>query len=173
MKNLFVIFIFAILTTACEKSTLKITYPNDNFFLNKMTGWTGLTIDNGGKTIKTTDNKTYEFEKTISGLGGIYKNENATGQNDDYMVIIPAGNEAHTITMKKEDKETLEEIIGIIGAENSGGIIGALTTTGGFDKNNVDSLKSNLSEDKVNALDKLINDKKLSNSNLGTYKKYT
>ena len=158
MKNLFVIFIFAILTTACEKSTLKITYPNDNFFLNKMTGWTGLTIDNGGKTIKA-DNKTYEFEKTISGLGGIYKNENATGKNDEYMVIIPAGNEAHTITMGETEKETLEEIIGIIGAENSGGIIGALTTTGGFDKNNVDSLKSNLSEDKVNALDKLIKDK--------------
>ena len=171
MKNLFVIFIFAILTTACEKSTLKITYPNDNFFLGKLKSLNGFNVSADGKTI-TTD-KTYTFEKTISGLGGIYKNENATGQNDDYMVIIPAGNEAHTITMKKEDKETLEEIIGIIGAENSGGIIGALTTTGGFDKNNVDSLKSNLSEDKVNALDKLINDKKLSNSNLGTYKKYT
>ena len=167
MKNLIIIPILAIFFVACEKSALKITQPNDNFFLDKLKSLNGFTVSGDGKTI-TTD-KTYTFEKTISGLGGIYSDGKG-----NYMVVVPAGDEAHTVTMRKEDKETLEEIIDIIGMENSGGIIGALTTTEGFkDNKNIEGLKSGLSDDKKQQLENLISNKKLDEENLGTYKKYT
>ena len=169
MKNLIIIPILAIFFVACEKSALKITQPNDNFFLDKLKSiGNNFTVSNGGKNINA-NGTSYTFEKTISGLGGIYSDGNG-----NYMVVVPAGDEAHTVTMRKEDKETLEEIIDIIGMENSGGIIGALTTTEGFkDNKNIEGLKSGLSDDKKQQLENLISNKKLDEENLGTYKKYT
>ena len=166
IKNLIILPLLAIFLVACEKSTLKITHPEDSFFLNKLKTLTGFTVSNDGKTI-TTD-KTYTFEKTISGLGGIYSDGKG-----GYMVVVPAGESAHTVTMGKDDKETLEEIIDIIGMENSGGIIGALTTTEGFkDNKNIEGLKSGLSEEKKQQLENLIATKELDKNNLGTYEKF-
>ena len=174
MKNLIILPLLAIFLVACEKSTLKITHPEDSFFLNKLKSLTGFEVSGGGETItiKNSDGtKTnYTFEKTISGLGGIYSDGKG-----GYMVVVPAGNEAHTVTMEKSDKETLEEIIDIIGMENSGGIIGALTTTEGFkDNKNIEGLKSGLSEEKQNQLQNLIDNKILNKTeqNLGEYKKF-
>ena len=167
MKNLIIILIFAILATACEKSTLKITYPNDNFFLGKLKSLNGFNVSADGKTI-TTD-KTYIFEKTISGLGGIYKDKDGK-----YMVVVPAGDSAHTVKdITPEQKQTLDEIIDIIGEENSGGLMGALTTTEGFDDKNVGNLKAGLSEEKQNQLQSIIDKNFKNGTNLGTYKEYT
>ena len=167
MKNLIILLIFAILTTACEKSTLKITYPNDNFFLGKLKSLNGFNVSADGKTI-TTD-KTYTFEKTISGLGGIYKDEKG-----NYMVVVPAGDKAHTVKdITPEQKRTLDEIIDIIGEENSGGLMGALTTTEGFDDKNVGNLKAGLSEEKQNQLQSIIDNNFRDGKNFGTYKEYT
>ena len=167
MKNLIILLIFAILTTACEKSTLKITYPNDNFFLGKLKSLNGFNVSADGKTI-TTD-KTYTFEKTISGLGGIYKDEKG-----NYMVVVPAGDKAHTVKdITPEQKQTLDEIIDIIGEENSGGLMGALTTTEGFDDKNVGNLKAGLSEEKQNQLQSIIDKNFGGGKNFGTYKEYT
>ena len=168
MKNLIILPLLAIFLVACEKSTLKITHPEDSFFLNKLKSLNGFEVSNGGENIKV-GNTNYTFEKTISGLGGIYYDKD----NDKYMVVVPAGNEAHTVTMGKDDKETLEEIIDIIGMENSGGIVGALTTKEGFtDKNNISGLTSGLSDDKKQQLEDLIATKKLDENNLGTYEKF-
>ena len=72
--------------------------------------------------------------------GGIYSDSKG-----GYMVVVPAGNAAHRVTMTKEDKETLENIIDIIWMENSGGIIGALTAMEGFkDNQNIEGVKSGL-----------------------------
>ena len=167
MKNLIILPLLAIFLVACEKSTLKITHPEDSFFLNKLKSLTGFEVSNGGQNIKV-GNTNYTFEKTISGLGGIYSDGKG-----GYMVVVPAGNEAHTVTMEKSDKETLEEIIDIIGMENSGGIIGALTTKEGFkDNKNIGGLKSGLSDDKKQQLEDLIANKKLDENNLGTYEKF-
>ncbi len=167
MKNLIILPLLAIFLVACEKSTLKITHPDDNFFLNKLKSLNGFTVSSDGKTIEA-NGTNYTFEKTISGLGGIYKDKDG-----NYMVVVPAGNEAHTVTMGKDEKETLEEIIDIIGMENSGGIIGALTTTEGFkDNKNIEGLKSGLSDDKKQQLEDLIATKELDKNNLGTYEKF-
>ena len=155
-KILITIFIL-ILAISCTASKLEITKPDDNFFLSKMTGWSGLDVSNGGNNIKV-DNKEYTFEKPIAGLGGVYKD--ATGS--DYMIVIPAGEEAHTVTIGEEDKETLDKIIDIVGEENVGGMVGALTTEEGFkDQTNIDNLKANLPEDKQKELQDLIDSKKL------------
>ncbi|WP_432633940.1 hypothetical protein [Brachyspira sp.] len=168
MKNLIILPLLAIFLVACEKSTLKITHPDDNFFLNKLkTLGDDFTVSSDGKNI-TANGTNYTFEKTISGLGGIYSDGKG-----GYMVVVPAGESAHTVTMGKDEKETLEEIIDIIGMENSGGIIGALTTKEGFtDKNNISGLTSGLSDDKKQQLEDLIANKKLDEKNLGTYEKF-
>ena len=174
MKNLIILLIFAILTTACEKSTLKITYPNDNFFLGKLKSLgSDFTVGSGGQTItiKNTDGSetNYTFEKTISGLGGIYKDKDGK-----YMVVVPAGDKAHTVKdITPEQKQTLDEIIDIIGEENSGGLMGALTTTEGFDDKNVSNLKAGLSEEKQNQLQSIIDNNFKNGTNLGAYKEYT
>ena len=168
-KFFIMFFILTLSFVACEKSILKIMQPDDDFFLNKMTGWGKLEVSNGGQNIKIGD-KNYTFEKTISGLGGIYYDE----VNKKYMVVVPAGDEAHTVKdITPEQKETLDKILDIVGEENSGGIIGALTTNEGFtDNKNLEGLKSNLSEEKKKELEDLISDKKLSEKNLGTYEKF-
>ena len=169
-KFFIMFFILTLSFVACEKSILKIMQPDDDFFLGKMTGvWKEIEVSNGGQNIKIGD-KNYTFEKTISGLGGIYKDEKG-----NYMVVVPAGDEAHTVKdITPEQKETLDKILDIVGEENSGGIIGALTTNEGFtDNKNLEGLKSNLSEEKKKELEDLISDKKLSEKNLGTYEKFT
>ena len=169
-KFFIIFFILTLSFVACEKSILKIMQPDDDFFLGKMTGvWKEIEVSNGGQNIKIGD-KNYTFEKTISGLGGIYYDE----VNKKYMVVVPAGDEAHTVKdITPAQKETLDKILDIVGEENSGGIIGALTTNEGFtDNKNLEGLKSNLSEEKKKELEDLISDKKLSEKNLGTYEKF-
>ena len=168
-KFFIIFFILTLSFVACEKSILKIMQPDDDFFLGKLKTIGDFKVENGGKNIKIGD-KNYTFEKTISGLGGIYYDE----VNKKYMVVVPAGDEAHTVKdITPEQKETLDKILDIVGEENSGGIIGALTTNEGFtDNKNLEGLKSNLSEEKKKELEDLISDKKLSENNLGTYEKF-
>lgn len=165
LKIFIAIFIFT-LAISCTVSKLEITKPDASFFLSKMTGWNGLDVKDGGQTISI-GNTNYTFEKPIAGLGGVYK-----GTNDNYMVVVPAGNEAHTVEMTKDQKETLDKIIDIVGEENVGSIVGAITTEEGFKQgNNIENLKANLPEDKQKELEDLINNKNL-DKNLGSYQKY-
>ena len=167
MKNLFILLTFAIFSVACEKSILKITQPDDSFFLGKLkTIGNNFTVSNGGKNI-TVDGTNYNFEKTISGLGGIYSD----GTN--YMVVVPAGDSAHTVkNITPAQKSTLDEIINIIGEENSGGLLGALTTKEGFDDKNVGNLKAGLSEEKQNQLQSIIDKNFKDGKNFGNYQEY-
>lgn len=172
-SKIFITIFILILAISCTASKLEITKPDDNFFLSKMTGWSGLDVKDGGKTITigtASASTNYTFEKPIAGLGGVYKD--ATGSN--YMIVIPAGEEAHTVTIEKDEKETLDKIIDIVGEENVGGFVGALTTEEGFNEENVNNLKANLPEDKQKELQDLIdsNDKFKNGENLGTYIKY-
>lgn len=67
MKNLIILFICAIFSVACEKSTLTITNSNDSFFLGKLKSLgSGFKVEDGGKNI-TVDGKNYEFEKNYFG----------------------------------------------------------------------------------------------------------
>ena len=169
MKNLIIIPILAIFFVACEKSALKITQPNNNFFLDKLKTLNGFTVSGDGKTI-TTD-KTYTFEKKITGLAGIYKKE-GTGKDDEYMFVLPAGNEAHTVTVSAEEKKALEEIINIVGEENSGSIIQDILSK--EEKLDAESISKSF-PDKKDAIQNVINNlyKDNNKDSFGTYKKYT
>lgn len=155
------------LAISCTVSKLEITKPDSSFFLSKMKDFGDLKSSNGGQTISIKGTN-YTFEKPIAGVGGVYK-----GTNDKYMIVVPVGEEAHTVIVEKEDKETLDKIIDIVGEENVGGLVGALTTEEGFkDQTSIDNIKANLPEDKQKELQDLIDSKNLANKNLGTYKKY-
>lgn len=167
LKIFITIFIFT-LAISCTISKLEITKPDASFFLSKMKDFGDLKSTNGGQTISI-GSTNYTFEKPIAGLGGVYR-----GTNDKYMVVVPAGDEAHTIEMTKDQKETLDKIIDIVGEENVGGMIGAITTEEGFKQgDNIENLKANLPEDKQKELQDLIDSNKdLKDKNLGTYQKY-
>ena len=171
MKNLIILLIFAILTTACEKSTLKITYPNDNFFLGKLKSLgSDFTVGSGGQTITIAGKGDYTFEKKITGLAGIYKKS-----DDEYMFVLPAGDEAHTVTVNATEKKALEEIINIVGEENSGSIIQEILSND--QKLDANSISKNF-PDKKSAIESVINnlysDASGNNNktNFGDYKKY-
>ena len=170
MKNLIILPIMAIFLVACENSTLKITHPNDSFFLNKLKSLNGFEVSNGGQNIKV-GNTNYTFEKKITGLAGIYKKE---GTNE-YMFVLPAGNEAHTVTVNAEEKKALEEIINIVGEENSGSIIQDILSK--EEKLDAESISKSF-PDKKDAIQNVINNLYSSGNNtnkdsFGTYKKYT
>ncbi len=166
-SRIFITIFILTLAISCTVSKLEITKPDESFFLSKMTGWgTNFTVDNGGANI-TVEGTNYTFEESIAGLGGVYKDSNGS----NYMIIVPAGDEAHTVTVKKEEKEKVDKIIDIVGEENVGGFIGALTTEEGFkDQTNINNLKSNLPEDKQKELEDLIKD--MDKNNFGSYQKY-
>lgn len=166
-SKFFITIFILTLAVSCTVSKLEITKPDESFFLSKMTGWgTNFTVDNGGANIKV-EGTNYTFEESIAGLGGVYKDSNGS----NYMIVVPAGGEAHTVTVKKEEKEKVDKIIDIVGEENVGGFIGALTTEEGFkDQTNINNLKSNLPEDKQKELEDLIKD--MDKNNFGSYQKY-
>ena len=154
-KILITIFIL-ILAISCTVSKLEITKPDSSFFLSKMTGWNGLEVKDGGKTI-TIGSDNYTFEKPIAGLGGVYK-----GTGDKYMIVVPTGDKAYALEMEGGQKEALDKIIDIVGEENVLGMAGALTNEEGFkDQTSIDNIKANLPEDKQKELQDLIDSKKL------------
>lgn len=169
-SKIFITIFILTLAISCTVSKLEITKPDSSFFLSKMKDFGDLKSSNGGQTISIKGTN-YTFEKPIAGLGGVYKGTNEKGE-DNYMIVVPVGEEAHTVIVEKEDKETLDKIIDIVGEENVGGLVGALTTEEGFNEENVNNLKANLPEDKQKELQNLIDNKNLANKNLGTYKKY-
>lgn len=170
-SKIFITIFILTLAISCTVSKLEITKPDSSFFLSKMKDFGDLKSSNGGQTISIKGTN-YTFEKPIAGLGGVYKGTNEKGE-DNYMIVVPAGEEAHTVIVEKEDKETLDKIIDIVGEENVGGLVGALTTEEGFkDQTSIDNIKANLPEDKQKELQDLIDSKNLANKNLGTYKKY-
>ena len=172
MKNLIILLTFAIFSVACEKSILKITQPDDSFFLGKLkTIGNNFTVSNGGKNI-TVDGKNYEFEKKITGIAGIYKNENATnGADNEYMFVFPVGDEAHTVSASKEEKEAIEDIIDIVGEENSASIIQEILTN--EEKLDANKIAENF-PDKKDAIQNVIDNlyKNSNKTNFGSYKKY-
>ena len=170
MKNLIILPLLAIFLVACEKSTLKITHPEDSFFLNKLKTLNGFEASGGGETITIGSDK-YKFEKKITGLAGIYQKEGS----DEYMFVLPAGNEAHTVTVNAEEKKALEEIINIVGEENSGSIIQDILSK--EEKLDAESISKSF-PDKKDAIENVIDNLYTSGNNnnkdsFGSYKKYT
>lgn len=129
MKNIILIAII-ILTffISCRKSTLKITEPEPSFFLDKMKdgNYGGFNVSNGGNTVNI-GNTNYTFESDIMGIGGIYQDANSS----NYVAVVPVGDSMYTVTMDKNEKDALNDIVKVVGKENSGPVIQEILTNNG------------------------------------------
>ena len=178
MKNIILIAII-ILTffISCRKSTLKITEPGPSFFLDKMKGGNytngdgkdSFKVSNGGNniTIGNGSNTTnYTFESDIMGIGGIYQDTNSS----NYIGVFPAGDSMHTVTMSKGEKDALNDIVKVVGKENSGPVIQEILTNNG--KLDAEAITKNF-PDKKNEVENIIKKHKLDEKNkFGDYKEY-
>ena len=169
MKNIILIAII-ILTffISCRKSTLKITEPEDSFFLDKMkggnytNGTNSFEVKNGGNTVNI-NGKDYTFESDIMGIGGIYQDANSS----NYVGVFPFGGSMHTVSMSKNEKEAVTKIIDVVGEENSLNVIKELSNGGKLDAN---SITQNLDNKKKAEVEGIING--LNGKNFGKYEKY-
>lgn len=168
MKNIILIAII-ILTffISCRKSTLKITEPEPSFFLDKMKdgNYDGFEVKNGGNTVSI-GNTNYTFESDIMGIVGIYQDKT---NSSNYVGVFPIGDSMHTVSMDKNEKDALNEIVQVVGKENSGPVIQEILTNNG--KLDADSITKNF-PDKKNEVENIIKKHKLDGKNFGKYEKY-
>ena len=169
MKNIILIAII-ILTffISCRKSTLKITEPEPSFFLDKMKegNYGGFEVKNGGNTVKF-NSKDYTFESDIMGIGGIYKDANSS----NYVGVVPVGDSMYTVSMDKNEKETLTKIIEVVGKEDSLKVIEGLSKVDGG-KLDTEAITKNLDDKKKEEVKKIIESSGLSGKDFGKYEKY-
>ena len=173
MKNIILIAII-ILTffISCRKSTLKITEPGPSFFLDKMkggdytNGTNSFKVKNGGNTVNI-DGKDYTFESDIMGIGGIYKDANSS----NYVGVVPIGGSMYTVSMDKNEKDALNEIVQVVGKENSLKVIEGLSKVDGG-KLDTEAITKNLDDKKKEEVKKIIEGYKLDGKDFGKYEKY-
>lgn len=139
---------------SCKKTSLTITEPGPDFFLNKMENgnWYGVTV-NGDKL--TIGNKEYTFDKPILGVGGIY-----TDKNGGYIVTVPAGDSLGTVEMTEEGKQAVDEILGIVGNENALGAINGIINSKDPNNINVDEIVVNadVTEEEKKRIEDIVNE---------------
>ena len=169
MKNIILIAII-ILTffISCRKSTLKITEPEPSFFLDKMKdgNYGGFNVSNGGNTVNI-GNTNYTFESNIMGIGGIYKDKS---NSSNYVAVVPVGDSMYTVTMDKNEKDALNDIVKVVGKENSGPVIQEILTNNG--KLDAEAITKNF-PDKKTEVEDIIKQYGLDNKNqFGDYKEY-
>ena len=175
MKNIILIAII-ILTffISCRKSTLEVTEPGASFFLGKMKdgNYGGFEVGNGGNTVKF-NGKDYTFDSDIMGIGGIYQDTNSNNQDTNsknYVAVVPFGDSMHTITMDKNEKDALNDIVKVVGKENSGPVIQEILTNNG--KLDAEAITKNF-PDKKTEVEYIIKQYGLYNKNqFGDYKEY-
>lgn len=159
----YAIIIFILLAAfSCKKTSLTITEPGPDFFLNKIASgnWDGVTVNGDKLTINGTD---YTFNDTILGVGGVYQ-----GGNKGYIVTVPGGDNLYTVEMDSKAKESIDEVMNIVGEENITGVMKDIVNSGG-DPNKIDVNKiaasSNVTEEEKDRLIELFGG--LSSSNFG------
>lgn len=175
MKNIILIAII-ILTffISCRKSTLKITEPEDSFFLDKMkagnytNGTNSFEVKNGGNTVYI-NGKDYTFESDIMGIGGIYQDANSS----NYVGVVPIGGSMHTVSMSKEQKEAVTKIIDVVGETDSLKVVTEILSKGNGGKLDADSITQNLDDKKKAEVKKIIEESGLNDKNkFKDYKEY-
>ncbi|ADG72077.1 hypothetical protein R4K54_07280 [Brachyspira murdochii] len=132
----YIIITFILLSAfSCKKTTLTITEPGPEFFLNKMKNdtWEGVSVNGNKLTINNTE---YTFTDTILGLGGVYQ-----GGDKGYIVTVPGGDNLYTVEMDEKAKESIDEVMNVVGEENVTGVMKEIVNSGGDpSKVNVDQI---------------------------------
>lgn len=175
MKNIILIAII-ILTffISCRKSTLKITEPGPSFFLDKMKGGDytngdgkdSFKVSDDGKNI-TIGSNNYTFESDMMGIGGIYQDTNSS----NYIGVVPIGGSMYTVSMDKNEKDALNEIVQVVGKENSLKVIEGLSKVDGG-KLDTEAITQNLNPEKKAEVEDIIKRYGLDKNKFGDYKEY-
>ena len=107
------------------------------------------------------------------GIGGIYEATNSNNQDTNsknYVAVVPVGDSMHTITMDKNEKDALNDIVKVVGKENSGPVIQEILTNNG--KLDAEAITKNF-PDKKTEVEDIIKQYGLDNKNqFGDYKEY-
>ena len=117
--------------------------------------------------------KDYTFDSDIMGIGGIYEATNSNNQDTNsknYVAVVPFGDSMHTITMDKNEKDALNDIVKVVGKENSGPVIQEILKNNG--KLDAEAITKNF-PDKKTEVEDIIKQYGLDNKNqFGDYKEY-
>lgn len=125
----------------------------------------GFNVSNGGNTVNI-GNTNYTFESDIMGIGGIYQDANSS----NYVAVVPVGDSMYTVTMDKNEKDALNDIVKVVGKENSGPVIQEILTNNG--KLDAEAITKNF-PDKKTEVEDIIKQYGLDNKNqFGDYKEY-
>lgn len=151
-----IIILVILITLSCKKTNLTITEPGPDFFLGKMQNgnWKDVEVNGNKLTISSGDHQgNYTFEEPILGVGGVY-NDGKGG----YLVTVPAGDNLGVVHMDKVAKETVDEILSIVGNGNALGALNAIINSD--DPNNIDAGKitgnANITQEEKKRVEELI-----------------
>lgn len=163
LKKYIIIFFILLSSFSCKKTNLTITEPGPEFFLNKMKNdtWEGVSVNGDKLNINGTE---YTFKDTILGVGGIY-----SGGNKGNIVVVPGGDNLYTVEMDDKAKESIDEVMNIVGEENMTGVMGDIVNSGGDpSKIDVDKIaeSSGVTEEEKKRLEELFGG--LNSNNFGS-----
>ena len=158
MKKLIVIIIILSFVVACKVTKVKILKPGEEItFLDIMKNFKLLGVSNDGKTLNIGD-KIYNFEKDMGVFFGLYKKENGTGADDEYIILSPPNNAY--VSFDEKHKKALDKIINEIGEEGWGWAVSTIFEDKDYSaetiSNNLKKGKINISEEKKNNIQKII-----------------
>ncbi len=176
MKKLIAIIIILSFVVACKITKVKILKPGEEItFLDIMKNFKLLGVSNDGKTLNI-ENKTYNFEKDMGVFFGLYKKENGTGADDEYIILSPLNeNGAAYASFNETHKNALDKIISEIGEEGWSWAVSTIFEEKDYSaetiSNNAKKGKINISEDKKNKIQGIINGLNLTNKKFGTLTK--
>ena len=161
MKKLIAIIIILSFVVACNVTKVKILKPGEEItFLDIMKNFKLLGVSNDGKTLNIGD-KTYNFEKDMGVFFGLYKKEKATtGDNDEYIILSPPNNAY--VSFDETHKNALDDIISEIGEEGWGWAVSTIFEDKDYTaetiSNNLKKGKINMPKDKIDNIQKIIDD---------------
>ena len=161
MKKLIAIIIILSFVVACKITKVKILKPGEEItFLDIMKNFKLLGVSNDGKTLNI-ENKIYNFEKDMGVFFGLYKKEKGTGADDEYIILSPLNeNGAAYASFNEKHKKALDNIISEIGEEGWGWAVSTIFEDKDYSgeniSNNAKNGRINISEDKKNKIQRII-----------------
>ena len=176
MKNLIAIIIILSFVVACKITKVKILKPGEEItFLDIMKNFKLLGVSNDGKTLNI-DGKIYNFEKDMGVFFGLYKKANGTGTDDEYIILSPLNESgAAYVSFNEKHKKALDNIISEIGEEGWGWAVSTIFEDKDYTaetiSNNLKKGKINISEEKIDNIQKIIDGLNLTNNKFGTLTK--
>lgn len=170
MKKLITIITILSFVVSCKITKLEITKPEEELnFLNIIKNFKSLDVSNEGKTVKI-ENETYNFQKDMGIFYGLYKKEKS--DDSEYMILcclLNTNNKAMLTTFNEDHKKALDEIINEIGNVGWAWAVSTIFSDEDYTAENISKNAKqgniNISKEKIDNIQKIIDDKTTVNTN--------